>query len=39
MKRRSIEPHELFSAIDTDNNMQLTIDELSKFIKALFNNE
>jgi Ca2+-binding EF-hand superfamily protein len=35
--KRKIEQHELFSAIDIDNNMSVSCDELIKFMKSLIN--
>lgn len=37
LAKRGIEPHELFSAIDYDNNSNISCDELSKFMKSLIN--
>lgn len=37
LAKRQIEAHELFSAIDIDNNMNVSCDELIKFMKSLIN--
>ena len=37
LSKRAIEPHELFSAIDCDNNQNISCDELTKFMKSLIN--
>jgi hypothetical protein len=39
LKKRGIDAHELFNAIDTDSNMQLSCTEIKSFIEALVNGE
>ena len=37
LSKRAIEPHELFAAIDFDNSLSISCDELTKFMKSLIN--
>ena len=37
LKKRELEAHEVFSAMDIDDNQQVTCEELGKFLKSLLN--